>query len=100
MSVAAAGERLPLGLSRRARWAPALASLCGLLALGATVEVVLDGAVEHSPLIPKQPAIAGWLSGLGERLGFRVFLIALIVATVAYGGLLALAYARGERAVP
>src|SRR6185312_2269293 len=63
-------------------------------------EVVLDGAVEHSPLIPKQPAIAGWLSGIGERLGFRVFLIALIAASAAYAGLLALAYARGERAVP
>ncbi|HEX9481401.1 MAG TPA: polyprenol phosphomannose-dependent alpha 1,6 mannosyltransferase MptB [Solirubrobacteraceae bacterium] len=100
MSVAAAGERRPLGVSRPARWAPALASLCGLLVLAATVEVVLDGAVEHSPLIPKQPAIAGWLSGIGERLGFRVFLIALIAASVGYGGLLALAYARGERAVP
>ncbi len=33
----------------------------------------------HSPLIPKSPAIAGWLSGIGERLGYRVFLIALLV---------------------
>ena len=100
MSVAAAGERLPLEISGRARWAPVLAGFCGLVALAATVEVVLDGAVEHSPLIPKQPAIAGWLSGIGERLGFRVFLIALIAASVAYAGLLALAYARGESAVP
>jgi len=99
VSVAAAGERLPVGVSGRARWAPVLASLCGLIALAATVEIVLDGAVGHSPLIPKQPAIAGWLSGIGERLGFRVFLIALIAATVAYAGLLALAYLRGERAI-
>jgi hypothetical protein len=99
VSVAAAGERLPLGVSRRARWAPALASLCGLLALAATVEVVVDGSVEHSSLIPKQPALAGWMSGIGERLGFRVFLIAVLAATAAYAGLLALAYARGERAV-
>jgi hypothetical protein len=100
VSVAAAGERLPLGLSRRTRWAPALSAVFGLLALAATVEVVLDGSVEHSPLIPKQPDIAGWMSGLGERLGFRVFLIALIVATVAYAGLLALAYTKGELAIP
>ncbi len=99
MSVAAAGERLPLGVSRPARWAPALASLCGLVALAATLEVVLDGALEHSPLIPKQPAIAGWLSGVGERLGFRVFLIALLAATAGYAGLLALAWFRGEAAV-
>jgi Glycosyltransferase family 87 len=90
VSVAAAGERLPVGLSRRTLWAPALVWLLGLLTLAATLEVVLDGAVEHSPLIPKQPAIAGWLSGPGERLGFRVFLIALAVATVSYGGLAAL----------
>jgi hypothetical protein len=100
VSVAAAGERLPVGVSRRARWAPALAAVCGLLVLAATVEVVVDGSLQHSPLIPKQPGIAGWMSGLGERLGFRVFLIALIVATVSYGGLVLLAYARGEQAIP
>jgi hypothetical protein len=99
VSVAAAGERLPLGASRSARWAPALASLLGLLALAATVEVVLDGSVGHSSLIPKQPAIAGWMSGIGERLGFRVFLIAVLVFTAAYAGLLALAYVKGERAI-
>jgi hypothetical protein len=99
VSVAAAGERLPLGVSHRTRRAPALASLFGLLALAATVEVVLDGAVEHSSLIPKQPPIAGWLSGIGERLGFRVFLIAVLVASGAYAGLLLLAYAKGERAI-
>jgi len=100
VSVAAAGERLPLEVSSRGRWMPAAAAFCGLLTLAATLEVVLDGAVGHSPLIPKQPAIAGWLSGIGERLGFRVFLIALIAASVGYAGLLALAYARGESAVP
>jgi branched-subunit amino acid transport protein AzlD len=99
VSVAAAGERLPLGVSRRTPWLPALASLFALLALAATAEVVIDGSVEHSSLIPKQPAIAGWMSGIGERLGFRVFLIAVLVATAAYVGLLALAYAKGERAI-
>jgi branched-subunit amino acid transport protein AzlD len=99
VSVATAGERLPVGLDRRTRWAPALVWLLGLLALAATLEVVLDGAVEHSPLIPKQPAIAGWLSGPGERLGFRVFLLAIAVATVSYGGLAALSFLKGERAI-
>ena len=39
--------------------------------LAATLEIVLDAAVGHSPLIPRQPEIAGWLSGraIGERLG-------------------------------
>ncbi len=100
MSVAAAGERIPVDARRRVQWAPALSFVLGLLALAATVEVVLDGAVEHSALIPKQPAIAGWLVGIGERLGFRVFLIALLVATGAYAGLMALAYLRGEQAIP
>ena len=96
MSVATAGERLPVGLDRRTRWAPALVWLLGLLALAATLEVVLDGAVEHSPLIPKQPVIAGWLSGPGERLGFRVFLIAITVATVSYGGLALLSFLKEQ----
>jgi hypothetical protein len=99
VSAAAASAQLPAE-KRGVRWAPALAGLCGLLALVATVEVVLDGAVEHSPLIPKQPAIAGWLSGLGERLGFRVFLIALLVAVAAYAGLLWLTSRFGEAALP
>jgi hypothetical protein len=90
VSVAIGSERVPAG-ARSWRWAPPLASLLGLLIVAATVEVVLDGAVGHSPLIPKQPAIAGWLSGLGERLGYRVFLIALLVSALAYAALLALA---------
>ncbi len=90
MSVAAQSER---GLTpvRSVRWAPALAWLCALLLLAALLEVVLDGAAGHAGLIPKQPPIAGWLGGLGERLGYRVFLIALLVSSAAYGGLLALA---------
>jgi hypothetical protein len=59
--------------------------------LAATAEIVLDGAIGHSPLIPKSPQIAGWLQGVGERLGYRVFLIALLLAAGAYGLLLALA---------
>lgn len=67
--------------------------------MAATLEVVLDAAVGHSPLTPGSPGIAGWLAwvgrrlafiGLGERLGFRMFLIALLSFTAAYAGLLAL----------
>jgi alpha-1,6-mannosyltransferase len=74
-----------------ARPAPLLAGACTLVLLAATVEIVLDGAVGHSPLIPKSPSIAGWLGSAGERLGYRVFLIALLSYTAAYAGLLALA---------
>lgn len=83
---------------RSERWVPALAGLFALLLVVAAGEIVLDGAVGHSILIPKSPAIAGWLSGVGERLGFRVFLIALLVSVGAYAGLLALSR-RGDRAL-
>jgi hypothetical protein len=73
------------------RWALPLAGVLTVVLLAATVEIVLDGAVGHSPLIPKSPQIAGWLSGFGERLGYRVFLIALLASVVAYTGILLLA---------
>ncbi len=76
----------------------ALAGLCAAVLLAATLEVVLDGAVGHSPLIPGSPGITGWLTTpfggaatIGERLGFRVFLIALLSFTGAYAVLLVLA---------
>lgn len=90
MSVALAGERPPLGLRLASRTQAALAGLSGLLLVAATAEIVIDGSVGHSALIPPQPAIAGWMSGVGERLGYRVFLIALLVCVGAYAGLLAL----------
>ena len=69
-----------------------LAGLCVAVLLAATLEVVLDGAVGHSALIPGSPGITGWLQwGIGERLGFRVFLIALLCFTGAYAALLVLA---------
>jgi hypothetical protein len=73
------------------RWALALAGVLTVVVLAATVEIVLDAAVGHSPLIPKSPTIAAWLSGVGERLGFRIFLIALLAYAGAYGGILLLA---------
>ena len=39
----------------------ALAGLCVVVLLAATLEVVLDAAVGHSPLTPGSPGIAGWL---------------------------------------
>jgi len=67
----------------------------------ATLEVVIDGAVGHTPLTPRSPEIAGRLSGIGVRLGFRTFLVALLSYTGAYALLLALAgrLAAGRRAV-
>jgi alpha-1,6-mannosyltransferase len=86
----AAQSELPPARTRSAQWAPALAAACALLILAATAEIVLDGAVGHSILIPKQPEIAGWLVGVGERLGYRTFLIAVLAATAGYAGLVAL----------
>ena len=90
MSTVAQSERGLLRV-RHERWAPALASVLALVLVAAVVEVVLDGALGHSPEAPLSPDISGWLQGIGERLGFRVFVIALLVCTCAYGGLLALA---------
>ena len=90
MNVAAHAE---LGIAQRrpAKWPVLIASACALVLVAATAEIVLDGALGHSPLIPKSPAIAGWLTGVGERLGYRTFLIALLASVAAYGGLLAFA---------
>jgi alpha-1,6-mannosyltransferase len=61
---------------------------------------VLDASREHSPLVPKSPHIATWLGSLGgERLGYRVFLIAILAASVAYGVLLALLRTRARASV-
>lgn len=90
MSAVAQGERR-LAPARSEWWVPALATVLGLLLVIAAAEIVLDGAAGLSPLIPKSPDISSWLSGIGERLGFRVFLIALLVSSGAYGGLIALA---------
>jgi hypothetical protein len=87
-AVAQSGPRL--ATVRPARWAPVLATLLALLLVAAAAEIVLDAAAGLSPLVPKSPEIAGWLGGIGERLGYRVFLIALLVSSGAYAGLIAL----------
>jgi Glycosyltransferase family 87 len=96
VSVAAASE-LSLTRIRSARWSSALAGLFALLIVAATAEIVLDGTLDHSALIPKSPEIAGWLQGIGERLGYRVFLIAILVFMGAYAGVLALARGISKR---
>jgi hypothetical protein len=78
------------GETRLQRWTPALAGLFTLLLLAATGEIVLDAAAGNSPLLPKSPSITHWMSGVGELLGFRVFLIALLVFTGAYAGIMLL----------
>jgi alpha-1,6-mannosyltransferase len=93
----AATQQLGLARTRSTQWATPLAAACCLLLVAATAEIVLDGAVGHSILIPKQPQLAGWLSAIGERLGYRVFLIALIAFSVGYAGLLALGRAVSRR---
>jgi alpha-1,6-mannosyltransferase len=89
VSVAAPGE-FSVARTRSEQWVPALATLLALLIVAATAEIVLDGALGHSPLIPKSPEIAGWLQGIGQRLGYRTFLIAILLFSAAYAGLLAL----------
>jgi Glycosyltransferase family 87 len=90
VSVAAGGE-LGFARTRSEQWVPVLGAVLALLLVAATAEIVLDGALGHSALIPKSPVIAGWLQGIGERLGYRVFLIAILTFSCAYAGLIALA---------
>jgi alpha-1,6-mannosyltransferase len=89
VSVAAPGE-LSVPRTRSEQWVPVLATLCALVLVAATAEIVLDGALGHSALIPKSPDISGWLKGIGGRLSYRVFLTAILAFSAAYGGLLAL----------
>jgi len=102
VNVAAQSELRPAP-TLSAQWAPALAAACALVLLAATAEIVLDGSLAHSVLIPKSPQIAGWLTtpfgggALGERLGFRVFLIAVLAFSAGYGGLALLARSVSKR---
>jgi hypothetical protein len=98
VSVAAEGE-LGFARTRSEQWLPVLATVLALLLVAATAEIVLDGALDHSALIPKSPEIAGWLKGIGERLGYRVFLIAILIFTAAYAGIVALAGRAGASAI-
>ncbi|HVR04577.1 MAG TPA: polyprenol phosphomannose-dependent alpha 1,6 mannosyltransferase MptB, partial [Solirubrobacteraceae bacterium] len=83
---AAQGARPALARAR------VLAGVCSALLLAALLEIVLDASAGRSPLVPGSPDIDAWLrhTGIGEPLGYRVFLIALLVSTGAYAGLLVL----------
>ncbi len=85
-----AGIARTLSSSRERRWT-LLASALSLVLLAATLEIVLDAALGHSALIPKQPSTTKWMVGIGERLGYRVFLIALLAYTGAFAGMVAIA---------
>jgi hypothetical protein len=50
-------------------------------------------------VVPKSPDISGWLQGVGERLGFRGFLVALLLSVAAYAGLVLLARRHGARVI-
>jgi len=93
VSVAVGSDRAPAEV-RSARWQPALVSLLAVLLLAALLEVVIDAASGHSVLVPRSPNTDGWLKNVGEHLGFRIFLIALLVSCGAYAGLLALSAKR------
>ena len=62
-------------------WAPALAArAAGCVLVAATVEIVLDGAARALAADPEIAAHRRLAGGLGERLGYRVFLIALLAS--------------------
>jgi hypothetical protein len=98
VSAVAQGEPR-LAHERSERWVSALATVCGLLLVAIAAEIVVDAAAGPSPVVPKSPELVGWLSGLGERLGYRGFLIALLVSCGAYGVLAVLARRFGTRAI-
>lgn len=50
--------------------------------------IVLDGAASRSPLVPLQPPIAGYLNGVGSKLDYRTFLLALLVMSACYAGVI------------
>ena len=85
----AAPERVRAATGRRRR----AAGLDGSRALGpfgllgtlvCTIWIVLDGASAKSPLVPRQPLIAGWLNGPGGALSYRMFLVILLIMTACY----------------
>lgn len=58
--------------------------------VGALGLVVIDAAAGKSPLLPPSPSMSKWLMGLGSPLGYKLFLICLLIFTCAYAGLVVL----------
>jgi hypothetical protein len=69
-----------------------VAALLSLLLVVAAAEIVVDASVGHTAMVPSGPPIAGWLSRFGVPLSYDIFLSTLIVACLAYLGLILLAY--------
>lgn len=65
-------------------WSRALGPFGLLGTLVCTIWIVLDGASAKSPLVPRQPLIAGWLNGPGGALSYRMFLVILLIMTACY----------------
>jgi hypothetical protein len=98
VSAVAQGEPR-LAHERSERWVPALTTVCALLLVAVAAEIVIDAAAGPSPVVPKSPELVGWLGGVGERLGYRGFLVALLVSSGAYGGLAVLSRRFRVRAI-
>ncbi len=82
--VARAGTAPSDARATPARLTRALGPLGLIGTIACTVWIVLDAASAKSPLVPHQPAIAGWLNGPGAALSYRTFLAALLAMTGCY----------------
>ena len=65
MSVAAQSLSTDPARTRRRTLDVGANALFALLIVAATAEIVIDASAGHTGVVPKQPATAGWLSGLG-----------------------------------
>lgn len=70
-----------------------IALFAGMVAC--TAVIVIDGSAGHGGVIPRQPKIAHYLSGLGQKLSYDTFLIAILAMVACYTGVVLLA-----RAIP
>jgi len=81
-SAPASGARTTAATSSRVlRWLGPFGLLGSVVC---TLWIVLDAASAKSPLVPHQPAIAGWLNGPGSELSYRKFLVILLIMTACY----------------
>ncbi len=86
--------------SRTPIWQLTLAGVLALAMIASTACIMVTAVGGRSPIVPSQPSIAGWLSGITDaRLGYHVFLTSLIVFTVGYAGLVTLSRRLSTRAV-
>ncbi|HUB75668.1 MAG TPA: hypothetical protein VL977_01365, partial [Solirubrobacteraceae bacterium] len=91
ISAVAEEQRPAVARVRSGRLALALAALCSAVLVAAAGEIVLDAAVGHTPMVPRQPPFDSWLAGFGQSLGYDVFLPALLASCAAYAVLIVIA---------